>query len=105
VQLAAPADEKVPAAQVKHVAGEVAPDEDEDVPAEHCMQLEAPANEYVPPAQLSHVAFEVAFNAAEKVPAAHAVQLEAPAGEKVPAMQVVQFDAPTAGEYEPAVHR
>ena len=33
------------------------------------------------------------------------MQLEAPAGEKVPALQLVQFEVPSAGENEPAVHR
>ena len=44
-QLEAPKDEEVPAAQLVHVAFEVAPIADETVPAGHAVQLEAPAEE------------------------------------------------------------
>ncbi len=68
VQLDAPTDEKVPAAQLMHAAADAA---GENEPAAQVVQLEAPAD--------------------EKVPAAHAVQLDAPeADEKVPAAQATQ---------------
>ena len=57
------------------MAGEIAPDKDEDVPAAHCVQLGAPAEEYKPGAQLTHVAAEVAPIAYEEVPAAQLVHV------------------------------
>ena len=104
MQLEAPASEYEPAAQLTHVATEIALIADEEVPAAHAVQLEAPAGENEPGAQLTHVETDVAPSVDDEEPAAHAVQLDAFADEKVPFAQAIQEGAtPPAHDQTPVL--
>lgn len=121
VQDDAPDMEYVLAGHCTQVVGEVAPTEEEYVPAMHAVQLldadvvEYPpagqlvqeldtAVEYLPAAQVLHTVALVAPTTVENVPATHDVQmLDAEVVEYVPAGQLIQELDP-AVEYLPVLH-